>query len=334
MEETSNLKMPLLVQSQANKELVHNEALIIIDALLNNNVIIKGINTPPQNINNGDLYIIGSSPTDDFLDHAGELAFYFNGWHFIQPKAGLTLFVMAELKIYVYTGSSWISIEGGSGGGNGSSATPTATLPDNFNLSNEADNEIIKYDETTQKWINSNVLQNINKLGIGTSADDNNKLTVSSPYILLNNSGSSCQLKINKNSANDSSSLLFQSNWTGYAEFGLVGDNEFALKISSDGNNWFEVFKCDGATGKIFFKNDTETTGVLGDIKETVSSLNYDHGYWLKLNTTTRNVSRIQYSKLFAKIGTTYGTGDGSTTFGLPSYNVSGKCAFIFAGQW
>ncbi|GAB1376776.1 hypothetical protein MASR1M48_16280 [Lactococcus petauri] len=36
------------------------------------------------------------------------------------------------------------------------------------------------------------------------------------------------------------------------------------------------------------------------------------------LSTNGANVSRTTYSKLFAAIGTTYGTGDGSTTFGLP----------------
>jgi microcystin-dependent protein len=37
---------------------------------------------------------------------------------------------------------------------------------------------------------------------------------------------------------------------------------------------------------------------------------------WLKCNGAT--VSRTTYSDLFAAIGTTYGAGDGSTTFGLP----------------
>lgn len=39
---------------------------------------------------------------------------------------------------------------------------------------------------------------------------------------------------------------------------------------------------------------------------------------YLQLPTSTTNVSRTTYSALFAVIGTTYGAGDGSTTFGLP----------------
>lgn len=37
---------------------------------------------------------------------------------------------------------------------------------------------------------------------------------------------------------------------------------------------------------------------------------------WLDCNG--QSVSRTTYAKLFAAIGTKYGTGDGSTTFGLP----------------
>ena len=38
---------------------------------------------------------------------------------------------------------------------------------------------------------------------------------------------------------------------------------------------------------------------------------------WLDCNG--QSVSRTTYAKLFAAIGTKYGTGDGSTTFGLPN---------------
>lgn len=40
---------------------------------------------------------------------------------------------------------------------------------------------------------------------------------------------------------------------------------------------------------------------------------------WLECDGS--NVSRTTYAELFAVIGTTYGTGDGSTTFGLPDFN-------------
>lgn len=47
---------------------------------------------------------------------------------------------------------------------------------------------------------------------------------------------------------------------------------------------------------------------------------------YLKIPTAATNVSRTAYAALFAVIGTTYGSGDGSTTFGLP-YIGSGGAA-------
>ena len=54
----------------------------------------------------------------------------------------------------------------------------------------------------------------------------------------------------------------------------------------------------------------------VGDFK--ISAQTADHSGWLLLNATVRDVSRATYAALFALIGTTWGTGDGSTTFGLP----------------
>lgn len=53
----------------------------------------------------------------------------------------------------------------------------------------------------------------------------------------------------------------------------------------------------------------------IGDTK--LSHQTGDHNGWL-LCSAGRTVSRTTYAALFAAVGTTYGAGDGSTTFGLP----------------
>lgn len=53
----------------------------------------------------------------------------------------------------------------------------------------------------------------------------------------------------------------------------------------------------------------------IGDTK--LSHQTGDHNGWL-LCSAGRTVSRTTYAALFAAIGTTYGSGDGSTTFNLP----------------
>ena len=55
-----------------------------------------------------------------------------------------------------------------------------------------------------------------------------------------------------------------------------------------------------------------------GDYKTTAIITGGDHGKWLECDG--RAVSRTTYATLFAAIGTTYGAGDGSTTFNLPDF--------------
>lgn len=61
---------------------------------------------------------------------------------------------------------------------------------------------------------------------------------------------------------------------------------------------------------------------------------------YLACPTSATNISRTTYAALFAAIGTTWGTGDGSTTFGMPyfpegyaSVQASGNVATATVGQ-
>ncbi|MFA3920785.1 DUF2793 domain-containing protein [Ruegeria hyattellae] len=92
-------------------------------------------------------------------------------------------------------------------------------------------------------------LDELDRIGIGTSADATNRLAVQAPATLLSHAGQGHQLKVNKASGADTASLLFQSGWTGHAEMGLAGQNAFSVRVSDDGSNWTEALRLDGATG-------------------------------------------------------------------------------------
>jgi hypothetical protein len=83
-------------------------------------------------------------------------------------------------------------------------------------------------------WVGAST-QNAALMGVGTTADATNKLAVSSPAVLFSHAGSGVQVKLNKGGDGDSAGFLFQSNWSGRAEIGLLGDNDFAFKTSTDG---------------------------------------------------------------------------------------------------
>jgi len=91
--------------------------------------------------------------------------------------------------------------------------------------------------------------ENLNGVGINTTSDTGNRLAVSSAATLLTHDGAGHQLKINKAAATDTASLLFQTNWSGRAEMGLAGDDNFAVKVSPDGSGWTTALSVDATTG-------------------------------------------------------------------------------------
>ncbi|MCK4713828.1 MAG: DUF2793 domain-containing protein, partial [Marinosulfonomonas sp.] len=74
--------------------------------------------------------------------------------------------------------------------------------------------------------------QNMDHVGINTTADTTNRLSVSSAATLLTHEGAGHQLKLNKAATGDTASLLFQTGWSGRAEMGTVGDDDFSIKTS------------------------------------------------------------------------------------------------------
>jgi Ca2+-binding RTX toxin-like protein len=78
--------------------------------------------------------------------------------------------------------------------------------------------------------------QNAALLGVNTSADATNKLAVSSAAVLFTHAGNGVQVKLNKSGDSDTASFLFQKGYSGRAEIGLIGSNDFAFKTSPDGS--------------------------------------------------------------------------------------------------
>jgi len=78
----------------------------------------------------------------------------------------------------------------------------------------------------------------IDMLGVSAVADATNRLSVSSPGSLFNHAGTSHRMVINKASAADNASLLFQTGFSGRAELALGINDTIQLKTSSDGTNW------------------------------------------------------------------------------------------------
>ncbi|OED47236.1 hypothetical protein AB838_16585 [Rhodobacteraceae bacterium (ex Bugula neritina AB1)] len=189
------LALPYLMPSQAQKHVTHNEALQMLDALVQLRVETFGAATPPAGPALGEAHALGNAPAAAWAGHAHQIAVWQGeGWLFLLPQPGWRAWSLSDAELRVWDGSAWI-------------LPPSDT-------------------------------QNLTALGVGTTADAANPLAAAGPGTLLTHAGGGHQLKVNKASGNETASLLFQSNWSGRAEMGLAGSDDFAIKMSADGSTW------------------------------------------------------------------------------------------------
>ena len=121
--------------------------------------------------------------------------------------------------------------------------------------------------------VNPTSFQNLTMLGVNTSADATNKFAVASAAILFNHIGGDCQVKINKNAAGNKASFLFQTNWSARAEFGLLGDDNFTLKVSADGSAFFNALKMLASSGRVALKANGAGLSAAGTTQATATAI-------------------------------------------------------------
>ncbi|MFC2970465.1 DUF2793 domain-containing protein [Acidimangrovimonas pyrenivorans] len=92
---------------------------------------------------------------------------------------------------------------------------------------------------------------NLDHLGINTTADASNRLAVSAPASLFSHEGSDHRMVLNKAASADTASLLFQSDWSGRAEIGLAGADDLSVKVSADGSGWTTALTLRGSDGAL-----------------------------------------------------------------------------------
>src|SRR6185437_4575366 len=61
---------------------------------------------------------------------------------------------------------------------------------------------------------------------------------------------------VNKEASTDTASLLFQDGFSGRAEIGLAGDDDFHFKVSPDGSAWTESLTIDKTSGLVTLAGD------------------------------------------------------------------------------
>ncbi|MBL0372443.1 DUF2793 domain-containing protein [Rhizobium sp. KVB221] len=280
-EETTNLVLPYIMPSQAQKHITHNEALKRLDALVQL-VIQSAATSPPVSPAEGQCHAVLASPTGAWTGKAGRIAFFADGaWVFVVPRQGWTAWFADSGHQKVWDGTAW------------------QDLP-------------------------APAIDAVAKLGINASADTTNRLTVSAPASLFNNAGNGHQIKINKAAPGDTASLLYQTGWSGRAEMGLAGADDFEIKVSPDGSTWKSALKALGS-GAVLFPNRPLVRATYGETSMTPTS-----GTLSGFNTLSLNQGGFS-------LGTAVPSGSGNrlvvpvTGFYMVTVNVSSTAAASYS---
>lgn len=219
MSTTPHLALPLLAAAQAQKHVTHNEALASLDALVHLSVKERNRAAAPGSPEEGDRYLVGEGAVGSFAGHEGEVALFDAGiWRFLQPRTGWRVHVEAEGAVLVFDGAAWTDLG---------------------------------------HFIRD--LRDVGRLGIGTAPDDLNRLSAklnaalfSALYASEAGTGD-LRFVLNKEGPDDVLSQLYQSGYGGRAETGLIGSDDFRIRVSPDGSVWHDAMRIDRNTGIVSF---------------------------------------------------------------------------------
>ena len=106
--QTPRLNTPYIISTQSQKEVTHNMALNMLDALVQSAVETSALSAPPVSPVEGGLSLVGSSATGDWASHDNELAQYIGGiWQFYPAFEGMHIWLKDDDVIARYFSGLW-----------------------------------------------------------------------------------------------------------------------------------------------------------------------------------------------------------------------------------
>ncbi|RZJ93528.1 MAG: DUF2793 domain-containing protein, partial [Brevundimonas sp.] len=216
---SARLGLTYLAPGQLQKHVTLNETLTRLDALVQTCVVSRSVQAQPASPPDGALYILPQDAVGaawSALPAGALMRFEAGAWAVVPAAEGLIAFIADEGVALVRSEGDWGPLGARLG---------------------EA--------------------QALARLGVGTEADAANpfaaKLNKALWTALTAGEGGDGDLRLtlNKASQADVLSLLFQSDYSGRAELGLVGSDDLTLKVSPDGGAWTEALSVDRTTGRV-----------------------------------------------------------------------------------
>ena len=110
MPNSPNLGLPYIAANQAQKHVPHNDAIAMVDGIMQLSVVSRGLNAPPGSVVDGNRFLIGAAPTAEWLGQAGMIAFRNAGlWQFLVPRKGWAAWIEAENIFLIFDGTNWVA---------------------------------------------------------------------------------------------------------------------------------------------------------------------------------------------------------------------------------
>ncbi len=105
---TSNLSLPYILPAQAQKHVTHNEALQLLDVIVQLAVIARDLAVPPPSPAVGDRFIVAAGAGGVWAGKSAQIALFTDGaWQFFVPNIGWTAWIVDEEKVATFDGSVW-----------------------------------------------------------------------------------------------------------------------------------------------------------------------------------------------------------------------------------
>ncbi len=107
-DETTHLLLPFILAAQAQKHVTHNEALRVLDGIVQLSVKDRDLTAPPGSPSEGDRYIVAATATGEWAGWEGDVALWTDGaWLRLPAREGWRAWVEDEGILLVRGASAW-----------------------------------------------------------------------------------------------------------------------------------------------------------------------------------------------------------------------------------
>lgn len=104
------LSIPFILPAQAQKHVTHNEAVRLLDVLVQLVVEDRTRTEAPPVLSDGLRHIVGPGATGEWAGRDGQIALAEDGgWSFISPQRGWQAYLLAESQMAVFDGLAWVA---------------------------------------------------------------------------------------------------------------------------------------------------------------------------------------------------------------------------------